>query len=63
MDLGLDEAQQMLRNSARAFLEAECPDSYVREMERDPRGYTPELWQRSRAGSDLSSPKDTAASD
>ncbi len=46
MDLGLDEAQQMLRNSARAFLEAECPDSYVREMERDPRGYTPELWQK-----------------
>ena len=46
MDLGLDEAQQMLRNSARAFLEAECPDSYVREMERDSRGYTPELWQK-----------------
>ena len=46
MDLGLDEAQQMLRNSARAFLEAECPDTYVREMERDPRGYTPELWQK-----------------
>ena len=46
MDLGLDESQQMLRNSARAFLEAECPDSYVRDMERDPRGYTPELWQK-----------------
>ena len=46
MDLGLDEAQQMLRNSARAFLEAECPDTYVRDMERDPRGYTPELWQK-----------------
>ena len=35
MDLGLDEAQQMLKNSARAFLEAECPDTYVREMEED----------------------------
>ncbi len=46
MDLGLDEAQQMLKNSARAFLEAECPDTYVREMERDRRGYTPELWQK-----------------
>ena len=46
MDLGFDEAQQMLKNSARAFLEAECPDTYVREMERDRRGYTPELWQK-----------------
>ena len=46
MDLGLDEAQQMLKNSARAFLEAECPDTYVREMEEDERGYTPELWQK-----------------
>ena len=46
MDLGLDEAQQMLKNSARVFLEAECPDTYVREMEQDERGYTPELWQK-----------------
>ena len=46
MDLGLDEAQQMLKNSARAFLEAECPDTYVREMEQDERGFTPELWQK-----------------
>ena len=46
MDLGLDEAQQMLKSAARAFLEAECPDSYVRAMEQDERGYTPELWQK-----------------
>ncbi|MCI0438425.1 MAG: acyl-CoA dehydrogenase [Chloroflexi bacterium] len=46
MDLGLNEAQQMLKNSAREFLEAECPYSYVREMEADERGYTPELWQK-----------------
>ena len=46
MDLGLDEAQQMLKNSARTFLEAECPATYVRAMEEDDRGYTPELWQK-----------------
>ena len=44
MDLGLNETQQMLKNSAREFLDAECPDTLVREMEEDERGYTPELW-------------------
>ena len=44
MELGLDEAQQMLRTTAREFLAAECPASYVREMEEDERGYTDELW-------------------
>ena len=44
MDLGLNEFQQMLRNSAREFLESECPLSYVRDMEQDERGYSPELW-------------------
>ena len=44
MDLGLNEFQQMLRNSAREFLEAECPVSYVRDMEQDERGYSTELW-------------------
>ena len=46
MDLGLNEAQQMLKNTAKDFLEAECPDTYVREMEKDERGYTLELWQK-----------------
>jgi len=46
MDLGLTEAQQMLKNSARAFLETECPETYVRAMEEDERGFTPELWQQ-----------------
>ncbi len=46
MDLGLNEAQQMLKTSARDFLEAECPDTFVREMEEDERGFTPELWQK-----------------
>ena len=44
LDLGLNETQQMLRNSAREFLEVECPIAYVRSMEEDERGYTRELW-------------------
>ena len=44
MDLGLNEFQQMLRNSAHEFLEAECPTAYVRDMETDERGYSPEIW-------------------
>ncbi len=46
MDLGLNETQQMLKNSAREFLQAECPDTYVRAMEEDARGYTPDMWQK-----------------
>lgn len=46
MDLGLNETQQMLKNSAREFLQAECPDTYVRAMEEDERGYTPDMWQK-----------------
>ena len=44
MDFGLSEAQQMLRTSAREFLETECPSQYVRDMEEDERGYTSEMW-------------------
>ena len=46
MELGLSESQQMLKNSAREFLERECPSSLVRAMEEDPNGYTPELWKK-----------------
>ena len=33
MDLGLTEEQEMLKNFARDFLEKECPESLVRQME------------------------------
>ncbi len=46
MDLGLDEQQEMLRNFARDFLEKECPEKLVRDMEEDEKGYSPELWQK-----------------
>jgi alkylation response protein AidB-like acyl-CoA dehydrogenase len=46
MDLGLDEQQELLKNFARDFLEKECPESLVREMEEDEKGYSPELWKK-----------------
>ena len=46
MDLGLTESQQMLKNSAREFLEREFPYTYVREMEENERGYTSEMWRK-----------------
>ncbi len=45
MDLGYSESEEMLRRSARDFLEVECPKSLVREMAEDDIGYPPELWQ------------------
>jgi len=45
MDLGLSEEQELLRNFARDFLEKECPEKLVRDMEDDERGYTDALWQ------------------
>ncbi len=46
MDLGLSEEQELLKNSARDFLEKECPESYVRQMEEDEKGYSPEVWKK-----------------
>jgi alkylation response protein AidB-like acyl-CoA dehydrogenase len=45
MDLGLSEEQELLKNFARDFLEKECPESLVREMEKDEKGYSPQLWK------------------
>ena len=46
MDLGLTEEQQMLRDFARDFLEKECPESYVRDMEDNAAGYSPDVWRK-----------------
>ena len=46
MDLGLSEEQDLLKNFARDFLEKECPETHVREMEEDEKGYSPELWKK-----------------
>ncbi|MEX2237999.1 MAG: acyl-CoA dehydrogenase family protein [Dehalococcoidia bacterium] len=46
MDLGLSEEQQLLQQNARDFLEKECPESLVRAMEEDEKGYSPDLWKK-----------------
>jgi alkylation response protein AidB-like acyl-CoA dehydrogenase len=46
MDLGLSEEQELLKNSARDFLEKEVPETYVRQMEEDDKGYSPEVWKK-----------------
>jgi alkylation response protein AidB-like acyl-CoA dehydrogenase len=46
MDLELSEVQKMLRKSARDFLQNECPESLVRQMEDDELGYSPDLWRK-----------------
>ena len=46
MDLALSEMQEMLKTTARDFLEKECPKSYVKQMETDEKGYSPQLWQK-----------------
>lgn len=44
MDLGFTEEQEMLRKTARDFLQTECPTTLVKEMADDEQGYTTELW-------------------
>jgi alkylation response protein AidB-like acyl-CoA dehydrogenase len=46
VDLGLSEEQELLKNFARDFLEKECPEQHVREMEEDEQGYSPDLWKK-----------------
>lgn len=46
MNIVLTEAQQMLKRSARDFLQGECPWEHVRAMETDTLGYSPRLWQQ-----------------
>ncbi len=46
MDFGFSEQQDILRASARQFLERECPPDMVRRLGKDPQGYSPDLWQK-----------------
>jgi alkylation response protein AidB-like acyl-CoA dehydrogenase len=46
MDFSLSEEQEMLRKSARDFLNAECSKSVVREIEASEQGYSPDLWKK-----------------
>jgi alkylation response protein AidB-like acyl-CoA dehydrogenase len=46
MDFAFSEQQELLRASARLFLERECPPDMVRRWSDDPQGYSPDLWQK-----------------
>jgi alkylation response protein AidB-like acyl-CoA dehydrogenase len=44
MDFGFSREQDLLRQTARAFLERACPSAYVRQMLDDPAGITDGVW-------------------
>ena len=46
MNFQLSEEQEMLKKMAHDFLEEECPESFVREMEEDDDGYSSEVWRK-----------------
>jgi alkylation response protein AidB-like acyl-CoA dehydrogenase len=46
MDLKFSEEQEMLRASAHDFLEKECTESVLKEMEEKGLGYSPDLWKK-----------------
>ena len=46
MDILPSEEEQLLKNAAREFLEAEVSTALVREMELDEIGYPPALWRQ-----------------
>ncbi len=46
IDFSLSEEQEMLKTSAREFLEKECPESLVRKTQTNRKGYSPELWKK-----------------
>ncbi len=46
MNFGFSEEQEMLRESAQRFLEAECPTTWVRRMMADETAHSGELWKK-----------------
>jgi alkylation response protein AidB-like acyl-CoA dehydrogenase len=45
IDFGFTQEHELLRDSARRFLEARCPASEVRRLGDDPLGHDPKLWR------------------
>ena len=44
MDIGFSEEQELLRDTARKFLDSECPAAFVRKMMATEAAVTPEFW-------------------
>jgi alkylation response protein AidB-like acyl-CoA dehydrogenase len=46
MDIGFSEEQELLRDTARKFLDSACTTKFVRERMATPEGVTPEFWSQ-----------------
>jgi len=46
MDIGFSEEQELLRDTARKFLDAACTTKFVRERMATPEAMTPEFWSQ-----------------
>lgn len=46
MDLSLNEAQQMLKDNARRFMDRECSRTLVRELEATPSYFSADIWKK-----------------
>src|SRR5215468_9303973 len=46
MDIGFTEEQELLRTSARRFLENECPTAFVRQQMAEPAAVTDGFWRK-----------------
>ncbi len=46
MDIGFTEEQELLRDTARKFLDSECPTTFVRQMMATEAAVTPEFWKK-----------------
>src|ERR1700741_1120260 len=46
MDIGFSEEQELLRTSARKFLERECATTFVRQRMAEPAAMTEDFWRK-----------------
>ena len=46
MDIGFTEEQELLRETARRFLENQCETQFVRQLMAEPAAVTDEFWQK-----------------
>jgi alkylation response protein AidB-like acyl-CoA dehydrogenase len=46
MNFGFSEDQELLRDTARKFLDSECPTTFVRKMMADESAHATELWKK-----------------
>jgi alkylation response protein AidB-like acyl-CoA dehydrogenase len=46
MDFSLSSDQELIKSTARKFIENECPRDLVRRLQDDERGYDPKLWRK-----------------